>query len=50
MDGATVPGGCDHCNAVQKITANMHGVGIHGVGVHHDDDCSFYNSLPAGSK
>ncbi len=47
LDGAHIPGGCDHCDAYQVIRANqltMGGVtemghGVHTIEVHHDDDC-----------
>ena len=37
LDGARIPGGCDHCDAYQ--TAAAIDDGIYRVTVHHDDDC-----------
>lgn len=39
MDGATIPGGCEHCNAYQRVRADAYGANLHTVTVHHDDWC-----------
>jgi hypothetical protein len=39
LDGAHIPGGCDHCDAYQVIHANRHGANLHQIDVRHDDDC-----------
>jgi hypothetical protein len=40
LDGARIPGGCDHCDAYQDITANACGHrGVHLLTIRHDDDC-----------
>ena len=39
LDGARIPGGCDHCDAYQVIHANRHGANLHQIDVRHDDDC-----------
>ncbi len=37
MDGAEIPGGCDHCDAVQKVRAES--AGVWSVDVFHEDGC-----------
>ncbi len=37
LDGARIPGGCDHCNAYQTVTAIE--AGVWTCNVHHDDWC-----------
>lgn len=37
LDGARIPGGCDHCNAYQ--TAHAESAGVWVVTVHHEDRC-----------
>jgi hypothetical protein len=40
LDGLTVPGGCDDCDAYQVLEANAYGEqNIHMIHVYHDDDC-----------
>jgi len=40
LDGARIPGGCDHCNAVQLIQAHVHGIpDVHKITVWHDEWC-----------
>lgn len=38
-DGATIPGGCAHCDAYQVVRADFHGPNAHSIAVHHDDWC-----------
>jgi hypothetical protein len=43
LDGARIPGGCDHCDAWQEVTANAYGLGgVHMIRVYHDDWCLWY--------
>ncbi len=44
QDGARIPGGCDHCDAYQTITADKWGPNAHGITVHHDDWCPWLNA------
>jgi len=37
LDGARIPGGCDHCNAYQTTTPVA--AGIWQLGIFHDDWC-----------
>jgi hypothetical protein len=37
MDGAEIPGGCDECDAVQKVRAIK--AGIWDIEVIHEDNC-----------
>lgn len=37
LDGARIPGGCDHCDAEQVPTIDASGI-LH-ITVHHGDDC-----------
>jgi len=37
LDGARIPGGCDHCDAYQAVRAVE--AGIWSIGVYHDDGC-----------
>lgn len=39
MDGAKIPGGCDHCNAYQTIGADYWGPDTHRIITRHDDWC-----------
>lgn len=39
MDGARIPGGCDHCDAYQVIDAQQGHPDVHMLRVFHDDDC-----------
>lgn len=39
IDGAAIPGGCEHCNAFQRVTADAFGANLHSVSVHHDPWC-----------
>jgi hypothetical protein len=45
MDGARVPGGCDHCDAYQVVEAHWMGESnVHSVGVHHDRWCPWWRA------
>ena len=37
LDGARIPGGCEHCNAYQTVRAVS--AGVWNITVHHDDWC-----------
>jgi len=37
LDGARIPGGCDHCDAYQSV--RIDDLGIVRIDVHHDDRC-----------
>jgi hypothetical protein len=37
LDGARIPGGCDHCDAYQTAAPSSAGVWV--LTVHHDDNC-----------
>lgn len=37
LDGARIPGGCDHCDSYQTTRPAGHGVWI--IDVHHDAEC-----------
>ena len=41
LDGSAIPGGCDECNAVQRI--RMESALVFVVDVFHDDDCPRLN-------
>jgi hypothetical protein len=40
LDGAHVPGGCDHCDAYQTVRPII--AGIWNIKIHHDDWCPWY--------
>jgi hypothetical protein len=42
LDGAQVPGGCDHCDAYQTVRAHADGPGLHKITVHHDEWCPWW--------
>jgi len=42
LDGATIPGGCDHCDAYQTAHVIEHGFCV--VRVHHDDWCPWLSA------
>lgn len=42
LDGAQIPGGCEHCNAYQTVRANADGPDVHRITVHHDDWCPWW--------
>lgn len=44
LDGAQIPGGCDHCNADQVPSVDA--VGILHLTIRHDDDCPWLRALP----
>ena len=37
LDGARIPGGCDHCDAYQTVQPIV--AGVWQITVHHDDHC-----------
>lgn len=37
LDGASIPGGCESCDAYQRVT--VEGGGIYRLDIYHDDDC-----------
>lgn len=37
LDGARIPGGCDHCDAYQTVEPLS--PGVWSLGIHHDDWC-----------
>ncbi len=39
LDGAEAPGGCDSCDAFQRLVADKYGHDQHAINVYHDDDC-----------
>jgi hypothetical protein len=39
LDGAQIPGGCDHCDAYQVVGAMQGHPDVHIISVYHDDDC-----------
>lgn len=39
LDGAEIAGGCDGCDAYQKVRAHAYGANVHMISVHHDDGC-----------
>jgi hypothetical protein len=39
LDGARIPGGCDHCDAYQVVRAHAYGADLHTISVYHDNDC-----------
>lgn len=39
LDGQEIPGGCDHCDAYQKIELVERGLWM--LNVYHDDACPF---------
>lgn len=41
MDGARVPGGCEHCDAYQVVVADRYGPNMHSIEIRHDDDCAW---------
>lgn len=50
LDGAQIPGGCDHCAAVQTITAPADHPNIVRVTVQHDDTCPWYLARAASQE
>lgn len=46
LDGARIPGGCDDCNAYQKV--RLESAGVWSVTVCHDDWCPFLAALETG--
>jgi hypothetical protein len=51
LDGARIPGGCDHCDAYQVVTASVQGHrNVHMITVCHDDDCPWLAVRKAGTR
>jgi hypothetical protein len=42
LDGAQIPGGCDHCNAYQGPSVDAYGIGH--ITIHHDDCCPWFQA------
>ena len=42
LDGSTVPGGCEHCDAYQTVSAPVGHPNVARITVHHEDDCPWY--------
>lgn len=47
LAGRTVPGGCEHCDAEQRVIMDDPAPGVFTVRVLHDDWCPFWRSLLA---
>lgn len=45
LDGARIPGGCDHCDAYQTVAPFA--AGVWTITVHHDDWCPMLKSIEA---
>ncbi|MGV9281635.1 hypothetical protein [Streptomyces sp. NPDC003730] len=45
LDGAVIPGGCDDCNAEQRLRQDQ--PGMWSVGIHHDDTCPTWQRIRA---
>ena len=45
LEGAKIPGGCDHCNAYQVVKPIE--AGVWSIGVYHDDWCPQYGTRKA---
>ncbi len=43
LDGAQVPGGCEHCAAFQTVKPIT--AGVWTIDVHHDDACTWLASM-----
>lgn len=46
LDGAVIPGGCDTCNAEQRLTEEQ--PGMWAIGIAHDDSCPTWRRIQAG--
>lgn len=46
-DGATIPGGCEHCDAYQTVHADYWGPDLHRITMHHDNWCPFLARIEA---
>lgn len=49
LDGAHIPGGCDHCDAYQVVNASQGDPNVHKISVYHDDWCPELTSRQAMS-
>ena len=47
LDGARIPGGCDHCDAYQTTTPIA--AGVWSITVHHDDNCPELAAMQANT-
>lgn len=45
LDGAVIPGGCDTCNAEQRIRQEQPGFWV--IGIAHDDWCPTWQRIQA---
>ena len=45
LDGAQIPGGCDHCDAYQEVVPVS--AGVWSINVHHDEWCPFLQNRQA---
>jgi hypothetical protein len=48
LDGAEIPGGCDQCDAYQKVGPIKDG--IWGITVYHDDWCPLIKKQKRGRR
>ena len=48
LEGARIPGGCDHCDAFQTVAPAA--AGVWSLNVHHDDWCPFLAALERGRE
>lgn len=48
LDGAEIPGGCEHCDAFQ--VPSVDGFGILHLRIHHDDWCPWLAQRKENSK
>lgn len=46
LDGARLPGGCEHCDAYQTVENGGH-AGLWILNVHHDQGCPFLARVEA---
>lgn len=46
LDGAQIPGGCDHCDATQVITAGA----VIRIEVRHADECHWYYGTESATQ
>lgn len=46
MDGASIPGGCDYCDAVQVITAGS----VIRIEVRHADGCEWFYGTESAAE
>ena len=48
LDGARIPGGCDHCDAYQEPWVDAYGIGH--ISIRHDDWCPWSAAREAGRQ